>query len=65
MEKELIWGIMLPFIGTTLGADCVFIMGGTFHIKLRRALAGFVATDSEIFGGVLTLTYVEVKMEAE
>lgn len=38
---EVFGGIMLPFIGTTLGAGCVFFMKGAMHEKLQKGLAGF------------------------
>lgn len=40
---EVFCGIMLPFIGTTLGAACVFFMRGKMHDKLQKGLAGFAA----------------------
>ena len=43
MTKELILEIVLPLIGTTAGAACVFIMRGALHAKLQRALTGFAA----------------------
>ena len=43
MTKELILEIVLPLIGTTAGAACVFIMRGSLHAKLQRALTGFAA----------------------
>jgi len=43
MTKELILEIVLPLIGTTAGAACVFIMRGSRHAKLQRALTGFAA----------------------
>lgn len=43
MGKEVIQGVLLPFIGTTLGAACVFVMRGAFHIKAQRVLTGFAA----------------------
>ena len=36
-------GILIPFIGTTLGAACVFFVKGTVPDKLQRALTGFAA----------------------
>lgn len=39
----LIIGILLPFIGTTLGAACVFLMKKRFAPKLQKALTGFAA----------------------
>ena len=43
MEMTIFQGIMLPFIGTTAGAACVFFMKGEMSLKLRRALTGFAA----------------------
>ena len=40
---EVIQGILFPFLGTTLGASCVFFMGGALHSVLQRALTGFAA----------------------
>lgn len=36
-------GIMIPFIGTTLGAACVFFMRGAMNITLQKILSGFAA----------------------
>ena len=43
MPTEVIQGIMLPFIGTSLGAACVFVMRNQLHNKIQRALTGFAA----------------------
>ena len=40
---EIFLGILIPFIGTTLGAACVFFMRKTLGKLLQRALAGFAA----------------------
>ena len=40
---EALYGIMLPFLGTSLGAAGVFFMRGRFSGQLRRALSGFAA----------------------
>ena len=37
------FGILIPFIGTTLGAACVFFMRQTLNKSVQRALAGFAA----------------------
>ena len=37
------FGILIPFVGTTLGAACVFFMRKTLSKLLQRALAGFAA----------------------
>lgn len=36
-------GVLLPFLGTTLGAACVFFMKKSLHPLLQRALSGFSA----------------------
>lgn len=43
MTFEAFQGIMIPFIGTTLGASCVFIMKKSMNMLLQRALTGFAA----------------------
>ena len=43
MYLELIRGIMIPFLGTTLGAACVFFLRGSLNPSVRRALTGFSA----------------------
>ena len=37
------FGILIPFVGTTLGAACVFFMKKTLGKSVQRALAGFAA----------------------
>ena len=37
------WGILIPFLGTTLGAACVFFMKKSLGDLVRRSLAGFAA----------------------
>lgn len=36
-------GIMLPFLGTALGAACVFFMKRSLDLRVQRALTGFAA----------------------
>ena len=43
MTIEILQGIMLPFLGTSLGAACVFFMRGAMNRMLQRALTGFAA----------------------
>ena len=39
-----VWqGLLIPLLGTTLGAACVFMMKGALHRSLQRALTGFAA----------------------
>ncbi len=37
------YGIMIPFIGTALGAGCVFLMRKSLSDKVQRALNGFAS----------------------
>ncbi len=37
------FGLLLPFVGTALGAACVFIMRGSLHARVQQALTGFAA----------------------
>jgi len=41
--KAVIIGILIPFLGTTLGSACVFFMKKSLGDKVQRALAGFAA----------------------
>lgn len=43
MTLQIIRGLLLPFLGTSLGAACVFLMRGKLHFLLQRALTGFAA----------------------
>ena len=40
---EGFWGILIPFLGTSLGAACVFFMKKTLSDMVQRALTGFAA----------------------
>ena len=40
---ETFIGIMIPFLGTTLGSACVFFMKKSLHPGVQRALTGFAA----------------------
>ncbi len=37
------FGIMIPFIGTTLGSACVFFMKGSLSERVTKVLSGFAA----------------------
>ena len=43
MIQDAFWGILIPFLGTTLGAACVFFLKTKLGDGVRRALAGFAA----------------------
>ena len=42
-QMEVLFGILIPFIGTTLGSACVFFMKRSLGDLVQRALAGFAA----------------------
>ena len=43
MNKEVFYGILIPFLGTSMGAACVFFMKKTMSVAVQRALTGFAA----------------------
>lgn len=43
MEGNVIWGILLPFLGTVLGSGCVVFMKNGLNAGVQRALTGFAA----------------------
>ena len=43
MQKEVISGLLLPFLGTSLGAGCVLFMKHNLSRNVQRALTGFAA----------------------
>ncbi|MBQ8197958.1 MAG: ZIP family metal transporter [Lachnospiraceae bacterium] len=51
MTIEIFRGIMIPFLGTALGAACVFFMKNAMHTLLQKALTGFA-------GGVMVAASV-------
>lgn len=43
MILEVFRGLMIPFLGTALGAGCVFFMKGNMNRLVQKALTGFAA----------------------
>ena len=43
MLGVVIKGVLIPFVGTALGAACVFFMKKSLHVAVQRGLAGFAA----------------------
>ncbi len=43
MTTEVLKGILIPFLGTSLGAACVFFMRKELNNMVQRALTGFAA----------------------
>lgn len=40
---DTFWGLLIPFLGTSLGAACVFFMWGEMNRGVQRGLTGFAA----------------------
>ncbi len=43
MLKEVIYGVLPPFLGTTLGSGCVLVTKKKLNLMVRRGLTGFAA----------------------
>ena len=43
MVSDVFWGLSVPFLGTALGAACVFFMKEALHRGTQRCLTGFAA----------------------
>ena len=43
MHKELVIGLLIPFLGTALGAGMVFLMKNQMNRKLEKFLLGFAS----------------------
>lgn len=43
MDLKIIQGILIPFLGTSLGAACVLFMKKDLNIKIQKILTGFAA----------------------
>lgn len=43
ITREIIIGLMIPFIGTSAGGACVFFMKRGLDINVQKALTGFAA----------------------
>ena len=41
--QDTFWGILIPFLGTSLGAGCVFFLKKSLSDGIQRALTGFAA----------------------
>ena len=39
----IFWGLMIPFIGTTVGAACVLFVRNELHPLIQKVLLGFAA----------------------
>ena len=43
MEMTVLWGLLIPFLGTAAGAGCVFFLKKDLKLGVQRALTGFAA----------------------
>lgn len=43
MLIKTLWGLIIPFFGTSMGAGCVFFLKGDMNQLMRRGLTGFAA----------------------
>ena len=43
MDMNMFYGILIPFVGTSAGAACVFFMKKDLHQWVQRCLTGFAA----------------------
>ncbi|MDU3152803.1 MAG: ZIP family metal transporter, partial [Anaerococcus hydrogenalis] len=43
MSKDLIVGLLIPFLGTSLGSAMVYLMKNELSTKLQKSLSGFAA----------------------
>ncbi len=43
MSLEVVMGLLIPFLGTSLGAGCVFFMKREMSAKVQKALTGFAS----------------------
>ena len=43
MNSSILIGLMVPFLGTSLGSACVFLMKSKMNRQVERALTGFAA----------------------
>lgn len=64
MDLQIFGGIMIPFIGTTLGSFMVVFMRDTFNKKLEKFLLGF-ASGVMIAASVWSLIMPSVEMAKE
>ena len=61
---EIVYGLMVPFIGTTLGAAMVFLMKNKINNKLEKLLLGF-ASGVMIAASVWSLLIPSIEMAEE
>ena len=61
---EVFWGILIPFLGTTLGAAMVFLMKNKLNSKVEKILLGF-ASGVMVAASVWSLLIPSIEMAEE
>ena len=61
---EIIWGLLIPFIGTTLGSSMVFFMKNKMNEKVEKLLLGF-ASGVMIAASIWSLIIPSIDMAKE
>jgi len=61
---QLILGLLIPFLGTTLGASMVFLMRDKMSIKVEKILLGF-ASGVMIAASIWSLIIPSINMAEE
>ena len=64
MDKNILFGILIPFAGTALGAAMVFFMKKEMNQKLQKLLLGF-ASGVMIAASVWSLLIPAIDMSEE
>ena len=59
MNTTIILGLLIPFIGTTLGSACVFFMSKKMSTLVQKILLGF-ASGVMIAASVWSLLYQQL-----
>lgn len=61
---EVIWGLLIPFLGTTLGSAMVFFMKDKINNKIEKLLLGF-ASGVMIAASIWSLLIPSIEMAEE
>ena len=64
MSRELLFGLLLPFLGTSLGSAMVFLLRDTIAPQLQKLLLGF-ASGVMMAASVWSLLIPSIDMAAE
>ena len=64
MEQDILVGILIPFVGTTLGSAMVFFLRNEMNERLQKALLGF-ASGVMIAASIWSLLIPAIEMSEE